>query len=209
MINKNIYVVGYPKSGCTWLTRLLTRALNGRAVEYPMNKTGRDLAADVNKDIKGDSGYRISKIHFTPKQFKEKFGNNQKIVYIQRNIYDVLVSSFFYFNNKEKDIDDYVKKFCREGNAIFGTYKNHIESWIVEDTIMTCYEMLHVTPIMELKSILKKLNIEPINDVNETVKEEKFDKRQKENPHFFREGKAGNYGKYLNDRQLKYVRDYL
>ena len=93
-----------------------------------------------------------------PKRFLERFKINRsdRIVYIKRNIHDVLVSSFFYFRYKgdEKYIlkkpstgiiinpfklykylerrrifSKYVKEFCINGHKDFGKWTVHCDLW--------------------------------------------------------------------------------
>lgn len=154
----NIYVVGFPKSGNTWLVRMLARVLKAEVAEVPMGVKGKDISSDINMEIIISSTYKIYKIHFIPKKFLENFKINKddKIVYIKRNIYDVLVSSFFYFRYKgdEKYIlikpsaeirlnpfklykylkrrylfSRYIQEFCINGNKNHGKWEDHINLW--------------------------------------------------------------------------------
>ena len=154
----NIYVIGFPKSGNTWLVRLLARTLKAEVEKYTMNDSSPDLAADVNNEIKTSSKYKIYKVHFTLERFFKTYNikKDDRIIYIKRNILDVLVSSFFYYrySGNEKYIfkrppleiifnpleiykymkgrnifSRYIQEFCIKGNKNHGKWKNHINLW--------------------------------------------------------------------------------
>jgi sulfotransferase family protein len=154
----NIYVVGFPKSGNTWLVRLLARALKAEVKKYPMDGITPDIAADINNEILIKSKHKITKTHFTPDDFFKTYNikNIHKIVYIKRDILDVLISSFFYFYYRGNEryilkkpsleiiynplytyrylkgrntLSRYIKDFCIEGHKNHGKWKNHINLW--------------------------------------------------------------------------------
>jgi Sulfotransferase domain len=110
----HIYIVGYPKSGNTWLARMLAKATG-----FPVKSSddaNPEVAADVNKAIENagmhERGY-VFKLHQTPNDFvkqlaRENDQHKSKVVYIYRDIADVFISSFFYF--KKSGIERYVEK---------------------------------------------------------------------------------------------------
>ena len=110
----HIYVVGYPKSGNTWLTRMIARA-----TRFPVKTpdgSQPEVAADVNREIeriKGVEEGSVFKLHEMPNIFegrliREAGKQDTKVVYIYRDVGDVFISSFFYF--KHNGIERYIKK---------------------------------------------------------------------------------------------------
>lgn len=98
-IPESIYVVGFPKSGNTWLTRLLADVLQVPVRSGAM-RGGREIAADINivLSLEGNPPYEIQKIHFLPHVFFQEIDEKPKrIVYIYRDFRDVAISAFFYF----------------------------------------------------------------------------------------------------------------
>ncbi len=153
-----IYVVGFPKSGNTWLTRLLADIL-----QVPV-RGETEIATEINQhlSLSENSRHEIWKIHFLPAYFYEKIDPSpRRIVYIYRDFRDVLVSSFFYFVHRGDDEDaeimdlstllrlliqspktlnryyqlrkrmlGFVKDFCENGRKKdFGTWQDHIQAW--------------------------------------------------------------------------------
>lgn len=119
-----------------------------------------EIASDVNKEIEfTTSQSRVCKIHFLPERFLEKVDKNPKyIVYIYRDVRDVLVSSFFYYKYKDDrkyamskislsyfinpttlirwiktryEFSKFITKFIERGTGTgkYGTWNNHINQW--------------------------------------------------------------------------------
>lgn len=107
-INSNIYVVGYPKSGNTWVTRLLARAIQIPAGNGMGGNDDAEIATDVNKFLSSsscDSNFRVRKSHLFPQDFLKLIDLNPKrIVYVIRDIKDVTISSYFYFKYIDDDL---------------------------------------------------------------------------------------------------------
>ena len=86
MKNKEpIYVVGFPKSGNTWLARLISETLDSNLA--PNNSID---AADFSENRKGK--YIIFKQH-TDENISDI--SKSSVIYIIRDVRDVLVSGFF------------------------------------------------------------------------------------------------------------------
>ncbi len=109
--NEPIFVIGFPKSGNTWLARLLAEITQSNiVVNSPLDAVN---AADNSPDRKGR--YLIHKKHVV-----EDVENvlQCKTVYIIRDVRDVLVSGFFHCN-----------RWCEHNsikrNVIYGWYFNH------------------------------------------------------------------------------------
>lgn len=81
-----IHVIAYPKSGSTWLMRLLGDALD---CPYGYNEKIHDTGK-INND------YYVRHSHYSKNDMPIYFNNSTKIVYIVRDIKDVLVSGFFH-----------------------------------------------------------------------------------------------------------------
>lgn len=99
-MKKRIYVVGFPKSGNTWLTRLLADVLNcpstGIFTDYEMAAEGHDRI----------SNFIVVKTHHSVGAAPNELLQSASVVYIIRDIRDVLVSGFFH--NHRALPEDYV-----------------------------------------------------------------------------------------------------
>lgn len=85
MKEEKIYIIGFPKSGNTWLSRLIAEALDSN-IKY-------DLINTIDNSINRKGKYEINKIHYT--QNLEKLIGCKKI-YIIRDPRAVFVSGFFH-----------------------------------------------------------------------------------------------------------------
>jgi hypothetical protein len=152
------FIIGFPKSGNTWLVRMIARALNIHAEAFPTPDRTRDPAADVNVEIDTNDDDRVVKLHYTPKDFTDVYGSPDegRFIYLKRNPLDVMVSGFFYFCYRGEErfalanpevrflmnpryllkhlharrkFNDWVKVFCKQGISVYGTWPAHVRRW--------------------------------------------------------------------------------
>ena len=166
--------------------------------------------------LKKENDYVIYKIHYMPEQFIEMFGDakDKKIIYIKRDIKDVIISSYFYFVNSYKlrnDLYGYIMHFCHHGNAQFDTWKNHVKEWEKNNNNFTTYEKLKNDVMKELRNILIKLQLsENVNDdIKHAVENELFKKRKKEENFFLRKGIVGDYKNYMDKEMINYINEEM
>ena len=96
---EDIHVVGFPKSGNTWLTRLLADVLECTAGTGMAGRDDGEIASDLNDyflDKNKHQKFKILKTHYLPKRQLEYSKNLKRIVYIKRDFKDVLISAFFH-----------------------------------------------------------------------------------------------------------------
>jgi hypothetical protein len=156
---EKIYVAGFPKSGNTWLTRLLADILDSPAGTGMKGDDNKEIASDSNDEIlkrNNNPKYKILKTHFLFPFLQKEIDNNiKKIVYIKRDFRDVVISAFFHHEKinekyvmlqsskelKENNISlfTYLKKrrrlwlhlikICRQWSANVGSWDYHIDSY--------------------------------------------------------------------------------
>ncbi len=155
---EHISVVGFPKSGNTWLARLFADIL-GAPVRQGAMRGNPEIAAEINERLtrQADSQFDIRKEHFLPASyFREVDEVPARIVYIYRDVRDVLISAFFYKSRcREADVriksyvsllfkpyalfcywkcrrklSKYVKTFSEKGwGGPVGSWRQHIAEW--------------------------------------------------------------------------------
>jgi hypothetical protein len=98
-VDERIYVVGYPKSGNTWLVRLLADALGAPVLDGVMDGSP-EMACDVNSELElsEQSPFRVAKVHYPVEVFLDRVDPRPRlVVYIVRDVRDVCISAFHYF----------------------------------------------------------------------------------------------------------------
>lgn len=163
MRKQPIYVVGYPRSGNTWLSRLLGDVLNSPVEGYlnakPLATEGQDR----------DGKYVVRQLHLKPHDGSESDPmltawslninkwNGDPIVYIMRDPRDVCVSAMFYW-----DISTIEKAVNAVGGGLWpltgvGKWTAFVDMWDVFPFGMhvVTYEQLHGNPFKEINSIVK------------------------------------------------------
>jgi hypothetical protein len=97
-IEKNIkmYLVGFPKSGTSWLIRLMANLLE---IPIQNNNVNMESTVEINQRLKLKSANSfIAKVHLLPNFFLSSINRYpEKIIYIHRDVRSVVISSFFYF----------------------------------------------------------------------------------------------------------------
>lgn len=206
---ESIYVIGFPKSGNTWLARLLAEATCSNVA--PVNEVD---AAGFSDQREGP--FLIRKAHLVSDVPAVVHG---KTVYIVRDVRDVLISGFHHCNRW--CTDELIKRnalsrfyYYRElrklnrawrGNpraefgygarclirrllgrtdakARIGNWSDHVRFWIGQQNIVVVrYEdLLHDTE-SEMKRILKMLDIDVQTDqLTEAIRKQAFDRKKAE-----------------------------
>lgn len=171
MSKENIFVVGFPRSGNTWVVRLLGDALNS-----PIKaRSGKIAIADEGFDRPGK--YIIRQEHSDPDQFTEQ----DKVVLVIRDPRDIIVSALHYW--KIKDIETAAR--C----VIYGewpTIQGHgwtrlCEWWLEEKTkidYLIKYEDLYNNTECEVTNMLDALDASLKKPIGEVVKRQSFSARK-------------------------------
>jgi hypothetical protein len=103
MGTSSIYVIGFPKSGTSWLSRLVCAGLGaGRAPGMPGEETYVARANDMLGQERG--GPVVRKTHLLPQDLVEFTGEGARTgLYVYRDLRDVLVSGFLFSHPPEHE----------------------------------------------------------------------------------------------------------
>lgn len=201
---KNIIIVGYPKSGTNWLSRLVTNLLQ---CDFLGDWGFETINASSIKTENNISEFQVYKSHHTFNELEKASDKKaHKIIYIIRDPRDVVISGAYFFNfhsslssffrklriNKILKVWSFKKKKKEMIQAVlYGNSKVtpwlevpwalHYNEYLKNEILVIKYEDLLKNPKNELKSILKYLDIE-INShqIEYSIKNQAFEKRQKE-----------------------------
>jgi hypothetical protein len=157
----DIFLVSFPKSGNTWLRFLIANYLYDNVDFNNINNLIPDIHISNNKHLNRIKKQRFIKSHFT-------FNSNYpRIIYIKRNIKDVLVSYFYWRKKRNPDtisnLDSFFNSFVNHGGGPYGTWVNHINDWSnrgKQDNILILnYEELKNNTYLEMMKVLKFCNL--------------------------------------------------
>lgn len=105
----DLYVVGFPKSGNTWLARLIAEVTDS----YIGIEDAGDVINNADNKTERKGKFKIHKQHGY-KNYNE-IVNSKKIIYIVRDVRDTMVSGFFFnnpmFNENQITNNYFIKKY--------------------------------------------------------------------------------------------------
>lgn len=172
MNRKDIFVIGFPRSGNTWVSRLLGDALNS-----PVQKRGKGKAiADEGKNRPGK--YIIHQEHSDPNQVEE----DDLVVLVVRDPRDVSVSVMHYWGlediEKATHCTIYGKWPTPHGSGwayLYNWWQKEKEKY----NYLIHYESLHKDTTGELQKMLEALDINNANPIDKVIARQSFETRKK------------------------------
>ncbi len=177
-----ILVVGFPKSGNTWLSRLLSDALDwpvrGIQDARPLAECGADR----------DDGNVIRQLHLYPDSFTglpavpnqwtfnlAAQNGQHKIVHIIRDPRDVSVAINHYWG--VKNLQHTIVSVVGKGqHPLWGCgWAQYINAWRKAGIALeTRYEWLHEDTLLELRRILDQFDLRPVKPLDEVVRRQEL-----------------------------------
>ena len=184
----DVLIVGYPKSGNTWITRLVAELINCPVSGF-LGSDHREIAEEGKERI---SNFRCLKSHHQLKELQEFDISTKKVIYVLRDPRDIAISGAHYFEIHKYD---FLRKICFKTkltrilynriiyprfikfrikvmiNAIiYGakevqewlkvSWKNHYLPFLENKYLIVKYEDMLKEPLKECKSILNYIGIQ-------------------------------------------------
>ena len=231
----DVYIISYPKSGRTWLRVLIGKAIclkYGLPDDLMLDTYRLTAAAGL---LRAQFTHDYSEIltgipyHALPTQRSEYA--DKKIIFIAREVKDVLVSSYFQATKRTGKFDGPISDFIRTDK--FGvkkvvTFYNiwHTNRQVPSEFLLLSYEEMHRNPGDALVRTLRVLGANGIDGatVEEVVEFARFDNMRKmeADGHFkdpkmrpgdagdeesfkVRKGKIGGYREYLSEEDIRFI----
>lgn len=210
--DKAVIIVGYPKSGNTYLTRLMGSLLDSPVVGH---KTALPLAAE-GADRGGD--YFITQLHLKPTimpdedeaipgagHFNACRWRGERVLHIIRDPRDVAVSVMYYWELKSlHDTIDVMGKGTFPLN-MHGPWSEFVDNWLTSVTIphkTVFYESLIRHPETEIEFIFDELDLPHPGDerVAEVIECQSLDNKIRE---IERDGDTRPHGKAIQLKNLR------
>ena len=146
-IVKDTVLVSYPKSGRTWLRMMMAKVL-------------KEMGHDVS------NFEMLPAMHMSPFDANDKFGKNLRVIFLYRNIGDVIMSFFWESLVSDRNgiaVHSPPAKFIRDEKYGLPNIKRFYNLWFknvekFQDYMFISYETLQADTASELHRLLKFLN---------------------------------------------------
>jgi hypothetical protein len=152
-MENDVFIVGYPKSGNTWMQYLLAAAFYGIDLQTAPDALIQDLAPDVHfkRFYKRYFPVTFFKSHFLPRP------DYRKVVYLLRDGRDAMVSYRHYLEALCGEKLDFLK-LVQSGDKFFPCkWHEHVAQWLANphsaQMITVRYEELKKDPVSQLRRI--------------------------------------------------------
>lgn len=242
--NANIYLVSYPKCGRTWLRALIGKYLTLKynlpqdkmlELEYITKQASLLITTCTHDESHWKDGKLKEGLRYQQMSWDKKFYTNKKVIFMKRDIKDVLVSAYFQATKRNLIYNDTLSKFIRDDR--YGVLKvlTFYDMWekaqnIPKDFLLVEYEDLHQKTELILKKVLKfigennpnenylqqSINFGSFENLKEIERKNKLKSpllqaKTKNDPESFkvRQGKIGGYTQYLNQSDVDYINNAI
>jgi hypothetical protein len=228
-LNRNdVFVANYPRSGSTWLRFMLFEILAQKDAEFD----------EVNRHIPDVGGQRGA-VALLPNQGRlikteEAFRPDyRRAIYIVRDARDVALSEYAYDKAQgwiDCSFDDYLKMFVNGNASPYGSWEEHVRSWIEsplnargdlmlvsypelkqksEPTLVRIAEFLKVrVPAQGIRNAIRNNNLQNMRKKEDRSPQIGYDPRTKSIPEekrFVRSGAVGGWREGLTAAQAEYL----
>lgn len=218
----DVFIVGFPKSGHTWMQSLVASLYFGIVPKYLEDRLTQDLIPDIysRKTYKRYSPICFFKSHELPGP------TYKRVIYLVRDGRDAMVS-YYHMQKVLKRNSTLEDMVLNNSNVYPCGWHTHVGSWLKNphhaEMLIVKYENLVNQGLIELRRIADFLNISrsedelseivighQFNEMKARIKKVGFDHPQwKENGElFFRKGQIGDYvNEFTTDLLAKFNED--
>jgi hypothetical protein len=220
---RDCFIASYPRSGSTWLRFLLAEVLTGRGSQFGIvNEVIPDVGHHhKTKPILPSRGNLIK----THEPYRREY---QKAVYLVRDVRDVLLSEHAFqqaLGLFGEDLDSYLVAFLQGKVNAYGSWQNHVRSWLdspltaTENLLLVKFDDLRLNPDDTLSRILEFLGADvDANMIRNVVlnnsleqmrgKEKQSPQRASRRGRFVRNGTVGGWHERLTRDRLTLIQEY-
>lgn len=216
----DVFIVGYPKSGSTWLRHMVAELVKPDPAEELDIKTISRYVPDLNEEWPtGFEALPDPRFFSSHSRYEPRL---PRVVYVVRDPRDVVVSYWHYQRMMAPGFEKPIEEFAVDETVWPGTWERHASGWLIEgrhpDLMTLKYEdLLRDTP-GELARVLRFAKLDrDAGAIARAVEESRFEKmrareektrRENKGPaakeeRFVRKGKSGGWREELPPAALK------
>ncbi len=194
-------MAGHPRSGNTWLLRVLSDFLLS-----PI----RNLPPDTDEDRRfwreGKGEWVIVKTHWK----REQWDGKGQVVFIHRDPRDMVISMMYYRSLEPTD-KNLTGTIHTLGEQNAGGYLNYIRPWLESDVPTIRYEWLHEKPVETLARLSYELvhHMPTMDECLATFERVSFKKLNKMEPHEVRKGIVGDWEHHFKQEHGKQINELM
>lgn len=187
----DVIIVGFPKSGNTWLARLMGDALN-RPIRGTEN--ARPLAAEGEE--RGDGRGIVRQLHLVPQDniddrrypgfvaspwsINPEKRNGEQVIHIIRDPRDVAIAidAYWEINNLHKTLGEIMRTGAW---PLWGRgWESYLAMWRKSSVahFETRYEWLHADTLLEMRRLCDLMSVKVEHPLDEVVQRQSFDERK-------------------------------
>jgi hypothetical protein len=223
IIEDDIFLVSYPKSGNTWMRFLIGTLFYKQKLNWETLHQFVPNLYETPEFHKQETVHSINIINTpSPRMIKSHEPFNQqypKVIYIVRDVRSVVISFYYYylkmFQLPDSQFEAFFESFM-EGKVLFGAWDEHVTSWIHHQNqikngfLLLKYEDLMNDTSKEANKISQFLSLNRTDEeIKQAVQWSSFQNMKKlekaELPHssipFVRSGKDSEWKDFLTEEQ--------
>ena len=185
----DIFIVTYPKSGSYWMQCLLGNALIVKQGEDRINAQSahhyipnlNDIGADEPMALWRYAKRSSPRVFVTHSPFDPRMLKGQ-VVYVLRDVRDVLVSYYYHERKMRRDFDASMSQYIRQNEYYPCAWDEHVRAWLLDrpetDRIhLVRYEQLRANTHGVFSDLLERLSVSfDDRDVERAVQQSSFDR---------------------------------
>lgn len=156
----DVFLVGYPKSGNTWMQHLIAGVLFGMDMRIAPDSLVQDLVPSVHSAAyyRRYLRWTFFATHDLPRSY------HRRVVYLVRDGRDVMVSYYHYLKALNGAAPDYMDMVLSGKNLFPCRWHEHVEQWAANpynaEMITISYESLKRDTVAELRRLCEFVGLE-------------------------------------------------
>lgn len=216
-----IAVCGFQKSGNHWVRFVISNYLNMKEKGQVETLTWNEIMENDNGIHYTHNAYDGQGINIKYDGYPEFFEKYDKLIYIYRNPFDVMISYWHWIMNRDEtnyelDLSDFTKKYL-------WLWINHVKVTRYEANLVLQYNKLRISPSIYFNQLLQLILDEEIDlrllersiEISsfDSIRKMSIENNEKAGPYpeyrgnFCRDGRFGQYKEVMSNELKNYIKN--